>query len=402
MAMQKPANFVTFGMFIVDEIEWPPSKGIEPVHNLIGGAGTYAVLGARLASSPCQILSKNISWIVDVGSDFPPEIKATIDKWNTDCIYRSDDTRLTTRAINSYEENDYRNFKYLTPKIRLEVASLNNRQLLSKAFHMVCSPTRCEDLVGGLKQARLALGEQSSPFVIWEPIPDLCTAEELGNARRVASLCAVVSTNYEELKSFFPIDRPIAPEKEVNAQHLLVKIFRDGDSTAPYRGVFIVREGSKGSTAYTQLKTPLHFPAYHDESMQHSVIDPTGAGNAYLGALAISLSGALFDQPAHDLIVRRMRRIIPKFFSKGRKEYEKPDSEASPSLDTIVVAMIYATITASFIVEQHGVPTLESSRNFIEIVERWNGETFIERVNKYFDREEPLMLERLPHSSPNS
>lgn len=396
MAVQRPvrpANFVTFGMFIVDDIEWQSSKGKAPKHNLIGGAGTYAVLGARLASSPCQILSKNIAWIVDVGSDFPPEIKTTIDTWNTDCIYRNDNTRLTTKAINTYGDNDYRNFEYLTPKKRLEVCDLTTRQRLSSAFHMVCSPERSASLSLKLKQVRLALGEEKAPFIIWEPIPDLCTPEHLALARSSAADCAVTSTNHDELKMFFPLETA-----EKFTQHELADKFLGKSDGVSEHGVFIVREGPNGSTAYTSHAQPFHLPAYHDETMQKHVVDPTGAGNAYLGALAITLSGVLCGQPAHDLIVKRLRGIISDFLPEGHKTYDTV-SNLTIDPDLVIIAMIHATIAASFIVEQHGVPSLEQTKIFTEIQERWNGETFVERVNKYIDREEPAMKRRITRQS---
>jgi len=50
-----------------------------------------------------------VSWIVDVGSDFPPEFRSTIESWQTNCVFREDRARLTTRAWNGYSgENEHR------------------------------------------------------------------------------------------------------------------------------------------------------------------------------------------------------------------------------------------------------------------------------------------------------
>lgn len=54
---------------------------------------------------------KAVSWIVDVGSDFPAEVMDTIQSWGTGCVIREDKGRLTTRAWNGYGENEKRGEK---------------------------------------------------------------------------------------------------------------------------------------------------------------------------------------------------------------------------------------------------------------------------------------------------
>lgn len=74
--------------------------------SIIGGAGSYAVVGARLVAG--KKLSSSVSWIVDVGSDFPTEVLGVIKSWNTNCLIREDSGRLTTRAWNGYGPNEKR------------------------------------------------------------------------------------------------------------------------------------------------------------------------------------------------------------------------------------------------------------------------------------------------------
>lgn len=50
----------------------------------------------------------SVSWIVDVGSDFPPEALAVIKSWDTNYVIREDHSRLTTRAWNGYHPNEKR------------------------------------------------------------------------------------------------------------------------------------------------------------------------------------------------------------------------------------------------------------------------------------------------------
>src|SRR5437764_7197102 len=88
-----------------DEVEY--AGRIPAERAIIGGAGSYAAIGARLAAG--DRYASLVSWIVDVGSDFPPQFRSVIESWQTDCIFREDRTRLTTRAWNSYSgENEHR------------------------------------------------------------------------------------------------------------------------------------------------------------------------------------------------------------------------------------------------------------------------------------------------------
>jgi hypothetical protein len=125
-----------------DEIEFLPPK--PPVYDILGGAGSYSALGARLFSPPP--VSKTVGWIVDQGSDFPPAIASEIASWQTSALSRHDPSRLTTRAWNGYTEaSEHRAFRYTTPKLRLTATDLTPPLLQAKAIHLICSPQRCQE-----------------------------------------------------------------------------------------------------------------------------------------------------------------------------------------------------------------------------------------------------------------
>ena len=83
---------------------------------------------------------------------------------------------------------DPADFKYLTPKLRLEPEMLSDTQMWSKTFHMVCSASRCISIVQHILQRReelhkagkapSTLDASKRPIFVWEPVPDLCTPEE--------------------------------------------------------------------------------------------------------------------------------------------------------------------------------------------------------------------------------
>lgn len=83
---------------VQDEIEFPPPK--PPVKDIVGGAGTYSALGARIFSPPPK--SRGVGWIVDCGSDFPHQLRDYIAQWDTGVLMRETPNRLTTRGWNGY------------------------------------------------------------------------------------------------------------------------------------------------------------------------------------------------------------------------------------------------------------------------------------------------------------
>ena len=88
----------------LDDIDFGGSK--PGVKNILGGAASFAVVGARLVAGSAH--ARAVSWIVDVGSDFPSETLAAIQSWGTDCVIREEHGRLTTRAWNGYHPNEKR------------------------------------------------------------------------------------------------------------------------------------------------------------------------------------------------------------------------------------------------------------------------------------------------------
>ena len=98
-------DFVSLGMFILDDIYYPIPRA--PVTGIIGGAGSYAVLGARIM----QGSGHGIGWTVHVGSDFPEHVRKEIESWETGCQFIDTPGRLTTRGLNTYRQQERRGKK---------------------------------------------------------------------------------------------------------------------------------------------------------------------------------------------------------------------------------------------------------------------------------------------------
>lgn len=199
-------------------------------------------------------------------------------------------------------------------------------------------------------------------MVVWEPIPDLCTPAELANLQVAAAAVEIISPNGEELMDFFASD-DVVVDRDTMVQTLLA---RCGDRP---RQAVVVRDGADGSRLYFMNRV-IHFKAFHQDAGR--VVDPTGGGNTYLGALAMALSG----------------KVVPDL-KTTLKHLGQPASTVSSELMRMVVAALHGTIAASFAIEQIGTPVLDASSG------SWNGEQYEERYSSYLRREQAYLSQQL-------
>ncbi|CRG89714.1 putative protein C16C9,01c [Talaromyces islandicus] len=349
---QDDVDFCTLGMFIIDEIHFEGSR--PPVYGIIGGAGSFAVVGARMVAG--KQYGKAVSWIVDVGSDFPAEVLDTIQSWDTGCVIREDKSRLTTRAWNGYGANEKRDFKYLTPKLRLEPSMLSQAQLFSKTFHMEAHGTPVQSV--------------TKPIFIWEPVPDRCTPEDQGKFLAACRMVNMVSPNELELGMMF--GRPGWNETDPEDRRLVQNILQSGIGF-DNQGTLVIRAGKDGSYAYSLGRKGIWLPAYHETRADQTskVIDPTGAGNSFLGALAQGMISE--GRQGHQLldVTLAASSLWDRIKTRWGNEGQVPK------------ALICATVAAGFVVEQIGVPTVSTAEGGRET---WNGTEFTERLRIYTQR----------------
>ncbi|KAF2010405.1 Ribokinase-like protein [Aaosphaeria arxii CBS 175.79] len=338
-------DFCTLGMFIIDEIEFPPPK--PPVTNILGGAGTWSALGARLFAPPPK--STAVGWIVDCGSDFPSELRETIAQWKTGAVLRETPNRLTTRGWNGYGDNEHRAFRYTTPKLRLDHSALIDTPLLwSKSFHLICSPSRCIDLVENilaLRGSSDALRATDLPIFIWEPVPDLCTPEELTNCFKALRVVDVVSPNHSELGAFFGKGTDGEDHVDYRLIESLCSKWLQSGIGKDKQGSIVLRAGKDGCLVARQ-GFQKWLPAYHKSA--EKVVDPTGGGNSFLGGLAIGLV----------------------------------NGNAAPGAGRLEEAAMWGSISASLAIEQVGMPELSQNAHG----EMWNGTNVEERLSEFKER----------------
>ncbi|KAF2861664.1 Ribokinase-like protein [Piedraia hortae CBS 480.64] len=328
--MDAQLDFVSLGMFVLDEIQSASSQTSSLV---VGGAGTYSTLGARLVSPESP---HKLSFIVDEGPDFPTAIKNDILSWKTSALFRPR-KGPTTRGWNGYEDanSDSRTFKYLTPKKQIFVQDLTDEMVKAKSLHLICSGLRCREIVSDLLQRRESI---PTPQIVWEPVPSSCTTDEREELLLAMRSVDVVSPNHEELCDLFGVKAPSVDDTKT-IEELAGKLFSH-QVGATGHGALVVRCSRKGCFILAP-GIEQWLPAYFQEG-DGRVVDPTGGGNGFLGAFAVALARGC----------------------------------------DIVEAARWGSVAASLCIEQVGVPSLSME----ERKEKWNGAVVQERLDEFKTR----------------
>ncbi|GAA5874591.1 hypothetical protein JCM16303_002914 [Sporobolomyces ruberrimus] len=342
----------SLGLFILDTFEW---RSAEPADDpadsnpstspaaasttllkrdegVIGGGGTYAMIGARIWLRP-----NRIGILVDRGNDWDSRVEAKLNEFGKDMWIYRDKEGETTKALNLYT-GEHRDFKYLTPRTRLEPQDLPRQFHTSRYLHFVCSPTRALVI-------HSQLSSTWQPALVYEPIPDRCIPEELDALRRILPHVAIFSPNHEEAASFYGISATeINKRGQSGIEEVAKRFFEEGA-----KDVVIIRSGALGAYALRKGEdkgfwVPA-FYAYDDAEAQKKVKDVTGAGNSFLGGL---MAGLVLH----------------------------PDDLRS--------AVEHAAVSASFIIEQFGLPSVANSKEGDR--ELWNGSSPIERLDELRSR----------------
>ncbi|KAL2137414.1 hypothetical protein VTI74DRAFT_35 [Chaetomium olivicolor] len=411
-------DFVTLGMFIIDEIEFLPPK--PPVYDILGGAGSYSALGARLFS-PAPALSKTIGWIVDQGSDFPDSITAQINTWQTSALFRHDPSRLTTRGWNGYTDTSQRRaFRYTTPKKRLAAADLTGPLLQAKAIHLICSPLRCQELVGSILSRRReaylasppphdpACEAYARPLIIWEPVPDLCVPDQLLNCTNTLPLVDVCSPNHAELAGFLGGDGLDPETGEVSAEavergceQLLASmplqsytlVVRAGE-----KGCYVARNGGRKKTAGVGAGGAEAVKKKKKKEYVRGGLRPDTDMEALFAGLLQDEEGCVAREEIE--IDPGLEKWVPAYYGKGSgREDEADEKVVDPTgggntfLGGLAVALArgksieeacaWGHVAASFAIEQVGFPLLGVDE---EGRETWNGVRVEERLREFQER----------------
>ncbi|WVQ93903.1 hypothetical protein IAU59_000981 [Kwoniella sp. CBS 9459] len=361
----------TLGMFIIDQFAVRDEQGnVKPSEEeSIGGGGIFAMTAARIFLPPtsCALL-------VDKGPDFPTGMARNLEELGEGMVWFRKREGKTTRALNIYSGGKigegHQSFEYLTPRLNLLPHDLiappspfaGPGQHLPEYIHVVTNTQRARlvvDEMDAIRQHGLGgLGLPEGPGMsavvehergkgwdaklIWEPMPSCCNPSEFETILDLAPSFQVISPNLLELQSILSITPQQTPtRREAEQAALKFHDFLEAKNTTisatepipARRGIpsIIVRAGELGTYTLSE-EWRGWVPAYWREDEQNHVVDVTGGGNAFLGGLCAGL-----------------------LISNGN----------------IRAASIYGSTTASFVIQQKGLPKLAQSRN--GETEKWNG-----------------------------
>ncbi|KIJ56538.1 hypothetical protein M422DRAFT_22703 [Sphaerobolus stellatus SS14] len=324
----------SLGMFIIDEFEYRDADNNLLEHQKapqVGGGGTYAAIGARTF-----LPARDIGMIVDKGPDFPEDILKQLLSYGEEMwFFREQETGQTTRALNKYV-GEHRGFEYLTHRIRITPKDLEwstSNFCKPSHLHFICSPSRAAEILGEVGEI-----DQWNPVTIYEPIPDRCVFEELPTLKRILPAISVLSPNAEEALSLLGANKDVSLESVEWAcrEFLAFGVGKDGE------GSIVIRSGSLGACIANRSQPIRWVDAFWQQDNIDKIADVTGAGNAFLGGLSAGLH-----------------------FTKD-----------------IYEAAFYASVAASFAIEQFGLPRLHGGK--------WNGDDPRKRLEELHARHRAL------------
>jgi sugar/nucleoside kinase (ribokinase family) len=364
MASSPSVAVASLGLFILDTFEWRTAAPdgtlttTRRAESVIGGGGTYAMLGARIFLPPARV-----GILVDRGSDWQKKVEEELETYGREMWhYREKPEELTTTALNLYT-GEHRgsslfslfhpctlalsiypptpakhcfpnffllfpgdltfssflpDFKYLTHRARLEPIDLPPSLRTARYLHFVCSPTRALVIHSQLLPP-LNTTPSWRPHLVYEPIPDRCIPEELDSLRQVLPHVEIFSPNHEEAWSFFGVSAAEANERgKGGIEEVAQRFFDEGAAS-----VVLIRSGALGAYAVKKgERRGIWVPAFHsyeDRKSTGKVVDVTGAGNSFL----VRLSPAVFR-------VRKQTDLSSHFFTFLRAGWTYGRSRTAP------------------------------------------------------------------------
>ncbi|ORY92659.1 Ribokinase-like protein [Leucosporidium creatinivorum] len=349
---------ITLGTALLDEFEWlPPAVGdVEPSSSSptpaparpnelrIGGGGVYAALGARIWLPP-----SGVGCVVHRGPDFPAEVQEQLDTFGEEMWHFVDVETPTPRALNTYHPpSPSRHFRLLTPPPVLSLSSFPSSPSSSPSYIHLCSPpSHLSAILSTLPSSPSP--DQVNVRVVYEPLPPNCLPSSLPLLLPLFSHPSffALSPNHLEATALLGL-----PESAVGGREGVESVGRRLRELGAER--VVLRCGGWGCY-WIDGESEGWVEAYHES--EEGVRDTVGAGNAFLGGLLASLSLSL---------------SLPS---------------PSPSSPSLAEHCERASISASFVVEQVGLPTLSlSDSEGGGKEERWNGENPEERLRELRSR----------------
>lgn len=240
-----------------------------------------------------------------------------------------------------------KDFKYTTPVLAVQEDNLKHTTLLaSKLFHLLAGPEDLKARVSKLLALRAEAGIEERPLIIWEPSPLSCGPENLEACMEAAASVDILSPNHLELAKLF--SEPHSDVLDKNKIEVLASKWLDRGVGPDGNGSVIVRAGENGCFISNRNDLSAWLDPFYslmsEETPNPNIVDPTGAGNAFLGSYAVG------------------------YLETG----------------SVIKAACYGSVGASFALEQVGMPRRSVQGN----EELWNGDNVLSRLEQYMSRQQ--------------
>ncbi|KAL7312150.1 hypothetical protein PS15m_007949 [Mucor circinelloides] len=330
-------EFASIGSLIIDDIVYKDGRKSQ---NVLGGAGVFAIYGMRLWQPNEQ--SKNVGYIIHKGFDYPKEIDDQINRLNISLVTKFHADKHTTRGLNTFGENDHRDFEYIHPIIRATTDDFPDDWIRSvKVLHLICSSERAIEIIDQWKQREFGMDTLEKTKFLWEPLPWACLPENLDSIYEAIERVDIITPNHEELADMLGLKFDTLLSSHKNSIKDVVEYCGNQfmERVEKEKLVLVVRCSKYGAMTLTadNRKTAQWTPAFWNwKTDGEHVVDVTGAGNSFCGGYCYG--------------------------------YIHTNGDVNESA-------LYGAVSASYTVEQVGVPVLNDD-------ESWNsGPSPIQRLD---------------------
>lgn len=223
---------------------------------------------------------------------------------------------------------------------------LTTSLLGSSSFHFLASPDLIQDQIKQLLDLRKGKNTNRADLFVWEPLPGLCKPEMRAAHLTAAKLVHIFSPNHLECLALFGHSETLDKDIPLDRQRVesCADTLLDSGVGPEGTGAVVIRAGGDGCLVSSKSIPGRHKwlpPFYNNES---SIVDATGAGNTFLGALTFAMS--------------------------------------SLTGGDVVEAAMLASVATSFSLEQIGLPKLTIGGD----EELWNSSSFTRRCSEYRQR----------------
>lgn len=228
----------------------------------------------------------------------------TFESWAVELHNLSSSTVPSARGRILYGTNtSERTYERLTAPRNTNLADLlMTGAAAARCFHLFDTAAETAKWISRLLLVQKENGATERPLFIWEPQAKSCSPETLEEHKALAAKATVFSPNHAELAQFFPSHasgHPALFSSEAVEEQARAFLPPFSSASEEYDGsqiglCIIIRCAEHGcyvlpTPAAGDTPVGTWLPPYHGQESAHKVVDPTGAGNAFLGGVAMSL-----------------------------------------------------------------------------------------------------------------